>query len=370
MPVRPSAPGQPAAPPRPAQGALPPLPSPAAGRPAPSTAARPGAPPPRPASSLAAKAPPPPKRAPDPPPQDDLDDDEAPTGFFVHSSPMAYDPDGPPSPEQAAEAFRPMPAAGRPAPPAALVEQAAQLMDAVGDSEPPTAIAQAYQEKIPGAPAVPSDAAANVPPGGAHAGMPGLPPMPGPPPRTMAGTPVAKRTMMGMPAMQYPAPAPPPPPAPPAPAFGAQPVAAPAFPHAAAQQPFPSIPQAPVPPPGVMPGPAPIASAPGMQAPFGAPPAMPPQQGYAPQQAQVPPMAALQQAISEHASRGGPALVTDAHSHPSQVSRPFHTPTAAGAAQMPDPGAAPGWLKAFAFASIASAIGVLAVLGWMLSQRL
>jgi len=57
-------------------------------------------------------------------------------------------------------------------------------------------------------------------------------------------------------------------------------------------------------------------------------------------------------------------------SHPSQVSRPFHTPTASAVAGQPlDPMVAPTWLKAVAFTTIASAATVMVVLGWMISQR-
>jgi hypothetical protein len=60
---------------------------------------------------------------------------------------------------------------------------------------------------------------------------------------------------------------------------------------------------------------------------------------------------------------------------PSQppVSRPFNTPTAARPAvgQAPaDPNAAPMWMKAVAIATLISAITVLTIFGYMVSQRL
>jgi serine/threonine-protein kinase len=306
----------------PQAGAPPPVPGatpapPAAralGSPRTPSALRPPASPPG-LGSPSAKAPPPPRRQ-EPEPSDEEDEDEAPTAFFVHSTTPRYDPNGPPPAED--EAPAPSPAAGS-------APAFDQLADAEDSEEVPTAMMQS--------PAYMPRPAAPVPAAGRPASAAGFPPpVPGDARGLTPASPEAGTV----------------------PLFGAGPLSA-------------------------------LGGQPALLAPAAPIAAQPP--------AGASPIASLvQDALAQHAQAGFGAQAPMAQplfgAQP-QVGAPFGAmPSqqlgavsaqqlgAVAGQQYPtsevtfvDPDRAPGWLKGLAFATMASAVAVLGVLGWMIHQR-
>jgi hypothetical protein len=193
----------------------------------------------------------------------------------------------------------------------------------------------------------------------------GAPPMP-----AAAAAPFArKKTLMGLAPFSPEAPAQPAFAAPPAPP--AQDFAAPPAQDFAAQSPG----QEPV---------APFAAT-AQQPPIQAPAIAPPGGDLPPFGEPLVPQAASQQMadpVASHAMSaaipGMPGALSNADSMSSSPSRlstgsGMRMSVAGSSPTSPvlaDPDAAPGWMKALAFATVASALLVLAVLGWLVSQRL
>ncbi len=279
------------------------------------------------ASSMSAKAPPPPRRHEEPAASED--DDEVPTAFFVHSSPMTYDPAGPPTSGE------------QPAPAESRIDYGSGQTDS---DEPPTAIhPSALQPDIPRSGRVPQVQL----PADVLAAMG----------RGPSG-PMSQRTMLGMP----------PAPAGPgmqglAPGSGSSPGSGRSQPMALRQYPHPSS--------GSMPQAAGSLQTTRQSHPYAGGPASRTATGAEAYPAAIAASGPASIRMVAQAQVVYPGMPGADGSQPA-LSTPFHTPsrtpgdTRAGRL---DSDIAPMWMQVLAVASLVSAVVVLTIFGWMVTQR-